>query len=606
MGHAQPDHSPFASEEAFLSRCAADFEFFCLHCLKIRTLTRDKKYTVQPLMLTDEQRAVANYVTFCLKGGHDVRIIIDKCRKLGMSTVVEAIGYWLCYFKPNFRALVIAHTSKATQKIALINKGFNRMLPDPMREGGAKEAYNNLNWPADWGSMFECLTQGTENATRGGDASFVHLSELAFWDADRRSTSAEDALTAILGDNPWAAIVESTANGATGAFYGRFTSSWREWFDPTVTRKIWKPFFFTWRGVGKYTVGVPDDIELMHDRLVLEHKKGRAQKAEKLAQKLQYGAEWYQRSIDYGLSAGQVAWAQSKVRDFNGDLRKFDQEYPLTWEMSFLSSGRPVFDPEVMGRWIQEQIPADTRMFDRLADDQGAGQGAGDEWHIYEPPEFGEEYIVGTDSAEGNDGGDFSVAKVFARRSKRIVAEFYGVADPSELGEQAVMVARWYRDAFIIPEIDNHGYATVRRMLDLGYRSIQRRKPGKSVRAGTPWSQIYGWKSTEQNRRRTIGQMRTAVKQEAYWETSPRTRSEMLMYCFDGRGRPDHLPGQHDDGITTTRLILEADRTLRAPKELTEVVEAPKSAIERARARMRREAMGGKGKRKGKSRVAQS
>jgi hypothetical protein len=198
------------------------------------------------------------------------------------------------------------------------------------------------------------------------------------------------------------------------------------------------------------------------------------------------------------------------------------------------------------------------------------------------------------------------VAKVFARRSKRIVAEFYGVADPSELGEQAVMAARWYRDAFIIPEIDNHGYATVRRMLDLGYRSIQRRKPGKSVRAGTAWSQIYGWKSTEQNRRRTIGQMRTAVKQEAYWETSPRTRSEMLMYCFDGRGRPDHLPGQHDDGITTTRLILEADRTLRAPKELTEVVEAPKSAIDRARARMRREAMGGKGKRKGRSRVAQS
>lgn len=588
----------FQSEEAFLRRCEFDFEFFCVHVLKIRVtnpLTRRIEFI--PFVLSPEQRSVARWITFCISQNIDIRVIIAKCRKLGMSTLVEGLGFWLCCFRSGFRAAVIAHKSAATQQIALINKTYNRsMSPALAAVIGGKEAYNNLLWPKDWGSIFECMTQGSTDATRGGDRSFMHLSELAFWDADRKKSSAEDVLGAIVGDEPWALIVESTSNGMAGAFYSRFTSTWADWHNIMLTTKVWKPFFFTWVGVPRYSQRAGNRRRAAHDEMVRVADTD-LQRSEKIAQELGYGAEWLKRTLEFDLTASQVSWALSKLRDFNGDLKKFDQEFPITWQMSFISSGRQVFDQYLLKEWMAQGLPEGSEMFDRLIDDECHGTGAGQEWHIYEKVDPLEEYIVGGDSSSGGgDGCDYATLAVFARRAQRFVAQFYSDScDPSELAVQAVHIATYYNEAYLIPEIDNHGYATVQRILDLGYRkNLHNRQRGKPVRAGTQkkWSQKFGWKATTENKKRTVQSMKMKFSHQTFHDPSPRTHNEMTTFVFDSNDKPDHMAGKFDDAITSARLALEADDLLRAPKPLTELTGKPQDAISRAMSNWSKKAEG--------------
>ena len=102
---------------------------FFKRCLKIRVKT-DNGIEMLPFEPNNEQRAVIDWVLHCIENKKPVRVIINKCRRLGMSTAIEAIGYWLCTFNPNLFALVIAQLDQATREIAGIARNFKNNL-DP-------------------------------------------------------------------------------------------------------------------------------------------------------------------------------------------------------------------------------------------------------------------------------------------------------------------------------------------------------------------------------------------------------------------------------------------------------------------------------------------
>jgi hypothetical protein len=57
----------------------------------------------------------------------------------------------------------------------------------------------------------------------------------------------------------------------------------------------------------------------------------------------------------YGVDAEQLAWRRWAIRSqLGGDSDRFDQEYPESADVAFLSSGRPFFDNEVVQERIDE------------------------------------------------------------------------------------------------------------------------------------------------------------------------------------------------------------------------------------------------------------
>jgi hypothetical protein len=560
-----------------------DLRFFLRACLHLRVLEgeRRKLHTVvRWRTLTPEQETVLSFVEYCFRMGLPVRLIIDKCRKLGMSTLIQATAFWLCCFRENYEAMVVAQSQPDADKIAKISRLFNDKLPDPCKRAfGAREVGNALVWKKKHGSLFEAMSQLSKGASRGSDPSLLHLSELGVWDDYRSSTTSEQYLTGILGAVPLEAgtiiAIESTANGYN-TFYDRFRDARLTWDNPDVDDdlKVWRPFFFSWQGVPKYSMNVKPQRDEKHRAMAAAVEAGDDRLAHRYASELGYDREWYGRVIQFGLTASQTQWALRKLKEFNGDLDTFDQEFPLTWQMSFRTSGRPTFDQNVLSRWMCGEAMKPQSQGWVLRNDKGDLGGAGDDWRVYVPPVAGHEYVVGTDSAEGGRLGDWSVAQVFDRNTREFVAEYRSKQPPEVLGEQAVRAAVWFNSALIAPEENNHGGTTIRRILDLGYRRLQLRHPGKAVTAGRNWRNTYGTKIHRGNRDNLVNLLARAVREETVTIHSRRLLDDMTVFVRNKNGKAEAMPGCHDDTIWGAIHCLHADRTQMKPRPI-EIEEAP-------------------------------
>jgi hypothetical protein len=526
-----------------------------------------------PFIPNAEQQIVLAWLEDTERQEKPVRFIILKARQLGMTTLAMALWFHMCIFKPFVRCQVIGHRNEDTRKIAAIPYLMNQYLPGAViSRCKATKKGHNLYWSND--SWLESTTQGADEGGRGDAPTAVHATELSSWDALRVSRTAEEVLQGFF--TPVNLVhgtylgCESTAGMAAGSMYDRFIDA------HTGKPGLWKSFFFSWQGIPKYALAVDEETQQTHTQMVAVYKHGNEKKAMELAGKLDYEQVWFERAIHFGLEAGEVIWAQAKIRDMKGDLRRFDQEFPLRWQDAFVAGGRPVFDQYVVSNWEKEKPPETTVIAARLVEKDGRIDVdiLGDTLHIFKPPAKDHEYIVGTDSAAGVTDGDYSPVVVFDRHTREFVAVLYDKMPPDEQADQAAMLQRWYNKAYLIPEINGHGYAAVRRMLDLGC-GIHRRYPGREMKPGSKWSDSFGFMTTKSNRQMVIDILAEAVRTDSITVWSKQMMSEMRTFVYNIHNRADHMAGRKSDGIVCACLCLYADQILRPPAGLNVDPDAP-------------------------------
>ena len=115
--------------KAFWERCRTDRRFYFQNCLKIRTMV-DGKYKLTPFLLNDEQEQILNAIEEQEQAHAPVRLIILKSRKVGCSTLIEALGQHYCQFSKHANAKCIAHLKDSTKEIFGIAKRYQQNLPD--------------------------------------------------------------------------------------------------------------------------------------------------------------------------------------------------------------------------------------------------------------------------------------------------------------------------------------------------------------------------------------------------------------------------------------------------------------------------------------------
>mgnify|MGYP000857564701 CR=1 FL=1 len=203
----------------------------------------------------------------------------------------------------------------------------------------------------------------------------VKNSEGAFWpDAHLKQMGILASVPSLPGTY---VFDESTANGDIGTFRDGFWDAWHQRAIPLAKRiNPWHAEFYAWWEHDEYyfsksyglRTGLSKELEA-EILATLNDEENWLLKQTTLVRwtpdtPWEEVVDWHTgekkwRRVGVGpqpVSIDQLAWRRFKIADkeIGGDINRFNQEYPSRPEVAFLASGRPVFDTEIVGRYLNE------------------------------------------------------------------------------------------------------------------------------------------------------------------------------------------------------------------------------------------------------------
>lgn len=419
-------------------------------------------------MLNSSQKIVLKKIREQVAAGLPPRLIILKARQVGISTLIEAILIWASITRSDQSALVIAHVQKTTKALFRMSRNFHRNLTGEMKQETRLQSVHEIEF--DNGSRLQVEVQGEG---RGYTAQRVHLAELAFFQ------DAKDTLTAVMQTVPndvdaSLVVLESTGNGVGGVgqvFYNAWV--WAIGQAQAVEiedyEKGFVPVFIPWFQHEEYEIPIPVKYkghEPYFHRTAAEEKLCRDHPE---------------------ITNAKLKWRRWCIaNNLLGDEEKFAQEYPATWEEAFLLSGRPAFDREAVKHYsdkLQELIQSGKmpETSEIECDHPGVGKvniiaTERGRLRIFREPQDRCTYIVGGDPSEGDPGSDPSPLAVLNQQTMDCDATWYGKAPPDVLAQYAIDLARYYNDAEIIHEANNHGILFGDTVNQIGYPNLYYRQ----------------------------------------------------------------------------------------------------------------------------------
>ena len=495
--------------KAVRKRLYDDFSFYAKSALKIRT----KSGEIAPLRLNPAQQILQNAIDKQMASEGKIRIIILKARQQGLSTMVGGYLYFSVSQNKARKAMVITHTADSTRALFDLTKRYHDNCPEILKPHTKYSSRRELSFDV-LDSSYIVATAGGDAVGRGETISHLHASELAFWPKSTASEIWNGLAQAVPNEANTAVFIESTANGVSGVFYDL-------WKGACEGTNGYMPVFIPWFTDPTYREDVPANF-------------GRTPEEEELVE-------------EYGLDDEQLMFRRRKIAQNGIDL--FMQEYPATPDESFLTSGRPVFNPEQL-----QQCLTDTRDIEQKLALEG------DEWmpnhrgelQIYRPLDDGERYVIGADSSMGVRNGDYSVAQVLDSQ-KRQVATWRGHVHPDYFAEILYALGMYYNEAFIIVENNSHGILTCRRLgKDLSYPNfytevqVDKLTDKETVR--------LGFSTTSKTKPLVIDQLRASMREHELELNDKTTIREMLTYVVTETGAMEAEAGCHDDCVMSLAL----------------------------------------------------
>ncbi len=311
-------------------------------------------------------------------------------------------------------------------------------------------------------------------------------------------------------------ILESTANGVGGVFYDYV-------MDADAGRGDFELVFIPWFWQNEYRAEVPQDFTTDADERYLKQT--------------------------YDLDDGQLQWRRQKIYELKSE-DKFKQEYPCNIQEAFLFSGRHVFDPKhteaarqecYSPKWQCELTP------------NGLNRKKPGLLNIWYPVEGSQQYVIGCDVAEGlapiNDKhkhGDYSSIDVLDRSGYQ-VAHWSGHVAPDDLGKMLNHLGRYYNNALIGVERNNHGLTTITKLKDLKYpnlymeTTVDQRTQKRTKR--------IGWLTTTKSKPLMIDHLAALLRDGDAGICNVETVKECQTYVIEDNGATNAQEGCFDDRV---------------------------------------------------------
>lgn len=544
-----------SDQRATRKRLRDDFEFYARHCVKIRT----KQGKIAPLVLNRVQKRFLKTVLDQWERTGRVRMVVLKARQQGLSTVISALQYWWLSQRKAQKGLVMAHEGDSTTTLLDMYRRIHDNAPDIVRPGTKFLSRSELFFDK-LDSGMRVATAGGRGVGRGETLTFAHLSEVAFWPVAFANTNFNGLVQAVPDEDDTFIFLESTAQGVTGKFYDMHQGAVRR-------DHLWngyEVFFSAWVESDEYrSPDVPADFV-------------RTPEEDKIcALALQL----------YGITVGndQLYWRRKKVGTSGVDL--FKQEYPLTAEEAFLSTGRPIFNTETLNTRLQvakAKSPLKQQTLE-IRYDQKTGKAlplrvladnARGELLVYRERDEKESYTIGADvgmgirgGVKGRKEGDSSVAQVLDSK-RRQVAVWRGIVHPDIFADILITLGYHYNSATIAPERNNHGLVTCVALRDKNYPYIYTEEPEGTLEEKD--SINLGFYTSERTKPLIIDKLRQLDREGGIEINDPTTLQEMMTFVVTENGKMEAEGGTHDDCVMSLAIAAYVSEDAWTPVEVTD------------------------------------
>ena len=494
----------------------------------------DKNKKTVPFFLNEVQR---DFLRQTEKYGKGRPYFILKGRQQGFTTLITAIQLCNAIVCKNFSGFTLANADDNTKSI-FNDKGrvvYDR-LPDilkPHEKFNSKKElfFDKLN--SSWR-----IATATKEVGRSKTLNFIHYSEVAFFEvslADLQSSIGETATADCFS------VYETTANGYNEA---------KDLWDKGSCINL----FYEWWHTEEYSstdyqfLDKNKDDQWLQDRLQLLKEKG--------------------------LTKEQLAWYAKKYDSYI-DKAKIKQEYPISPQEAFISSGECVFDQDKVANQferVKDLQPLKTGYFKYRKNYEAIKDSSGElleekftiediEWvedkhgyiRIHEEPQTRSKDGVVTHQAPYSIGGDtsglgidFYTAKVINNLTRKTAATLHKQAMDDDLyAEQLYCLGKYYHEALIGIEVNYSLQPTKYLSEKLNYSNLYVREVFDTMAKKVV--KRFGFETNAKSRPVILSDLITLVREDITIEEDALTLKEMLTFVKNDKGRAEAMEGFHDD-----------------------------------------------------------
>ena len=515
--------------------------------LKIRT----KEGELKNFIPNQPQRRLRDKIMELREKGEPVRIIILKARQMGFSTYTEADCFHQTVTNKMFNSTIIAHEEQASQNLYNMFKRYYENLPEvltPMRKrNNAKELLfenpttDDLEKRRNPGLQSSVKVATAKNTATGRSQTinYLHASEVAFWD------NPKETFTGLLQCVPRTAnstiIMESTANGVGDYFYDM-------WQNAVAGNNDFVPLFFPWFEMNDYQIPFVDDEErekfISEVEYTFKDQEGRT-----------IYTEEKEIMMEHGVSYEQLKWRRWCINNnCGGDVEQFHQEYPCTPDEAFIASGRPRFATSVLKQYRKQCTEGDVGRLEEKNGNIIFVPDKNGDVEIWQHPKENEYYCIGADVAEGLITGDFSVAYV-GDNDFNVCMRYRTHIDPDLFGKEIVKIAKYYNDAYVGCENNNHGLTTLKAIQNEDYWNIFFTKTYDKI--ADTISQKVGWSTNNRTKPLMINKLAEYIRNKWLGIKDRILIQECFTYVIDDKGATNAQEGCHDDTVMALAILLQ-------------------------------------------------
>lgn len=327
--------------------------------------------------------------------------VVLKARQLGMTWLMLAYALWLMLFRPQASILLFSRRDDEARELLRRLKGMFRRLPDWLQDL-ARDTPESDRVTTDNEHVWELGSGSTARAfpSTAGDS---YTGTFALVD-EADLVPDLDALLASVQPTVEAGgqlVLVSRANKKTPA--SAFKAIYRA---AAAGLNAWAAVFLPWHA-----------------------RPGRDQ-------------AWYEGQVRDALSRDSsldFVWEQYPATAEEALApRQKDKRLPAAWLMRCYEPLDPI---------PREQLPGGAPLIEGL--------------EVYREPAYKGQYVIGADTAEGNPQSDDSAAAVLDAATGEEVAALCGKFEPTVYALHLEALARWYHDAPVLVERNNHGHAVI-------------------------------------------------------------------------------------------------------------------------------------------------
>ena len=438
---------------------------------------------------------------------YGLRENILKDRQIGITTFHCIYNLDEVVWNKGRTAVIIAHEREALEKIFRKVRFAWESMPEPFRPVAEMDNKRELSFNEIGSNIYIALK------VRSGTVHHLHVSEIAYIPEQDELKAGSFQSVPKTGD----ITCETTGNG-----YNKFYADWVRGKDSN----LWNNHFFSWT---------------QHEDYVSNIKKTSNKYDEYLKNCTEEQRNWWYITLD-GL---------------NGDFDLMKQEYPITEDDAWRSTGAGIYHDiiDIPGT-LNPIVDIDRSKFPTLTDEDFRGMS------IYEYPQKESEdvtvrrgaYVLGADTSGGYSDSDYSSFFIIETRSRKIVAKFKEKIVPDLFAHRIMRWGSEYNNAYCGVEANNHGLTVLTEMRDAGYSDLYQRERRDKVT--NDLTMEMGWLTTAKSKEALVDEIRKAIRDRDVEDLPESLLTELKTFVQHKNGSLGADSGCNDDEVMAFGITL--------------------------------------------------